>query len=227
MKSVAGPLVAAIVLALAGGAFWLVGQTETRIADMHKQLAMLHYDEAGQRRRGGRAVARPGAPGAAWSGPPPKPTCATRARPPATGARTTRRIAPQRDANGVVTETDPAILFLSANAGVPREPARDRPRRRRPAARQRRQELRRGAEDRGSDVRHRRAGVRDAGDGRGLQLRVRDPRARGAGPQPRRRRREERGGADGAERRRRRRGRSAVGADAARTARAARRRQPT
>ena len=26
-------------------------------------------------------------------------------------------IAPRRDANGVVTETDPAILFLSANAG--------------------------------------------------------------------------------------------------------------
>ena len=46
MKSVAGPLVAAIVLAVAGGGFWLVGQTETRIADVHKQLAMLQYAEA-------------------------------------------------------------------------------------------------------------------------------------------------------------------------------------
>ena len=45
MKSVAGPLVAAIVLAVAGCGFWLLGKTETRIADMHKQLAMLHYDE--------------------------------------------------------------------------------------------------------------------------------------------------------------------------------------
>ena len=46
MKSVAGPLVAAIVLAVAGFGFWLLGKTETRIADMHKELAMLHYDEA-------------------------------------------------------------------------------------------------------------------------------------------------------------------------------------
>ena len=45
MKSVAAPLVTAIVLALAGGAFWLVGHAETRIADMHKELAMLHYEE--------------------------------------------------------------------------------------------------------------------------------------------------------------------------------------
>ena len=37
MKSVAAPLVTAIVLALAGGAFWLVGHAETQIADMHKQ----------------------------------------------------------------------------------------------------------------------------------------------------------------------------------------------
>ena len=33
MKSVAGPLVAAIVLAVAGFGFWLLGKTETRIAD--------------------------------------------------------------------------------------------------------------------------------------------------------------------------------------------------
>jgi hypothetical protein len=46
MKSVAGPLVAAIVLAVVGFGFWLLGKTETRIAEMHKQLAMLHYDEA-------------------------------------------------------------------------------------------------------------------------------------------------------------------------------------
>jgi hypothetical protein len=116
MKSVAGPLVAAIVLAVAGGAFWLLGKTETRIADMHQQLAMLHYEEAdseGQAVEEGLGLER---------------------RVPMVGkaaeadVRDTRAvagywradyeaIAPRRDANGVVTETDPAILFLTANAG--------------------------------------------------------------------------------------------------------------
>jgi hypothetical protein len=116
MKSVAGPLVAAIVLAVAGAAFWLVGQTETRIADMHKQLATLHYDQAESE---GEAVEQ---------------TLGLERRVPVVGraadadVRDTRAaagywradyaaIAPRRDANGVVTETDPAILFLAANAG--------------------------------------------------------------------------------------------------------------
>ena len=43
MKSVVGPLVAAVVLALAGGAFWIAGQTESRLTDVHKQLATLRY----------------------------------------------------------------------------------------------------------------------------------------------------------------------------------------
>src|SRR5258707_8659841 len=46
MKSVVGPLVVALLLALAGAGFWLAGQTETRLADAHKQLATLQYDEA-------------------------------------------------------------------------------------------------------------------------------------------------------------------------------------
>jgi hypothetical protein len=115
MKSVAVPLVAAVVLALAGGAFWVVGDTETRIADMHKRLATLHYDEAESE---GEAVEQ---------------SLGLERRVPMVGrvaetdVRDTRAsagywrsdyaaIAPRRDANGVVTETDPAILFLSANA---------------------------------------------------------------------------------------------------------------
>ena len=115
MKSVAVPLVTAIVLALAGGAFWLVGNAETRIADMHKQLAMLHYDEAESE---GEAVEQ---------------SLGLERRVPMVGraaetdVRDTRAsagywradyaaIAPRRDANGVITESDPAILFLSANA---------------------------------------------------------------------------------------------------------------
>ncbi len=46
MKSVAGPSFAAIVLALVGAAFWIAGQTENRLADVHKQLALLRYADA-------------------------------------------------------------------------------------------------------------------------------------------------------------------------------------
>jgi len=116
MKSVAGPLVFAVVLALAGSAFWLVGHTETRIADMHKQLETLHYDGAESE---GLAVEQ---------------SLGLERRVPVVGraaeadVRDTRAaagywrtdyaaIAPRRDANGVITETNPAILFLSANAG--------------------------------------------------------------------------------------------------------------
>jgi len=115
MKSVAGPSLAAVVLALIGGVFWIAGQTENRLADVHRQLAMLRYadafdeggsveDSLGLERRVpivGRAVE--------------------------TDARDLRAsagywqadysaVAPRKDANGVVTETDPAILLLSANA---------------------------------------------------------------------------------------------------------------
>src|SRR5882762_3536418 len=105
MKSAVGPFLAAVVLALAGGAFWIAGQTENRLAEVHKQLAMLRYADAeseggeveqslGMERRVpmiGRAVA------GYWRS-------------------DYAAVAPQKDANGVVTETDPVILFLSANA---------------------------------------------------------------------------------------------------------------
>jgi hypothetical protein len=115
MKSVAGPIVAAIVFALLGTAFWLAGKTETRLADVHKQLATLHYAEAaaqgddveqslGMERRVpivGRAAEAD----------------VRDARANAGYWRTDyAAIAPQKDANGVVTEKDPSILFLSANA---------------------------------------------------------------------------------------------------------------
>ena len=40
MKSIIGPVVIAIALGLAGGAFWLAGQTERRLAEIHQQIAM-------------------------------------------------------------------------------------------------------------------------------------------------------------------------------------------
>ena len=52
MKSIVGPLAAAVVLALAGAVFWTAGQTETRLAEVHKQLATLRYADASS--EGGR-----------------------------------------------------------------------------------------------------------------------------------------------------------------------------
>lgn len=115
MKSAVGPIVAAVVCAALGVAFWLAGKTETRLADMHKQLATLHYAEAeaegadveeslGLERRMpvvGRAAE----------------SDVRDARANAGYWRTDyAAIAPQKDANGVVTEKDPSILLLSANA---------------------------------------------------------------------------------------------------------------
>ncbi len=115
MKSALGPFVVAIVLALGGSALWLAGRTETQLADVHKQLAVLHYADAesegsdveealGLERR--------------------VPMLGKAAEIDARGARAEAgywrtdyaAIAPQHDANGVITETDPAILLLNANA---------------------------------------------------------------------------------------------------------------
>ena len=117
MKSALGPFVIAIVLALGGSALWLAGHTETRLADVHKQMATLQYADA---QSGGAAVER-------------SQSLALERRVPMLGkaattdARTTRAsagywrndyaaIAPAHDANGVITETDPAILLLTSNA---------------------------------------------------------------------------------------------------------------
>jgi hypothetical protein len=115
MKSVAGPFLAAVVLAAAGAAFWTAGQTANHLADVHRQLALLRYADAategsdveqsiGLERRVpalGRAVAADARDARAAAG---------------YWQADYASVAPQKDANGVVTETDPAILFLSANA---------------------------------------------------------------------------------------------------------------
>jgi hypothetical protein len=115
MKSVVGPFAAALLLALAGTAFWVAGETENRLADVHKQLAMLRYadasseggqfeDSLGLERRMpmvGRAVEADARDVRAAAG---------------YWRSDYAAVAPQKDANGVVTETDPAILLLSANA---------------------------------------------------------------------------------------------------------------
>ena len=43
MKPVVGPFLIAVLLAVAGGGFWMAGQTERRLADLHQQMATLRY----------------------------------------------------------------------------------------------------------------------------------------------------------------------------------------
>ncbi len=115
MKSFIVPLVAALVLAAAGAAFWIAGQTEKRVADVHDQLATLQYasaaTDAEDVERGLGAATR-------------VPQVGEHAANDLREARATASywragyasIAPQKDANGAVTETNPAILFVAANA---------------------------------------------------------------------------------------------------------------
>jgi hypothetical protein len=115
MKSALGPFVLAVVLALGGGALWLAGHTETQLADVHKQLAMLHYADA--QNEGSEVEQALGLERRV-------PMLGKAAETDVRGARASAgywrsdyaAIAPQHDANGVITETDPAILLLNANA---------------------------------------------------------------------------------------------------------------
>jgi hypothetical protein len=115
MKSVVGPLLVAILLAVAGAGFWLAGQTETRLADAHKQLATLQYSEA------------------AAASDEVEQKIGLERRVPVFGARADvdvrdlraeakywradyASLAPQRAAAGSLTETNPALQLVSANA---------------------------------------------------------------------------------------------------------------
>jgi hypothetical protein len=115
MKSVAAPAVLALVLAVAGAVFWTTGQTARRLSDAHKALATLQYadasDETSEVDRAislGRRVQ-------------------TLTGDPTADARDVRAtvqywrsdyggLNPQKDATGTITETDPQILLVDANA---------------------------------------------------------------------------------------------------------------
>ena len=125
MKSIFIPVALAILLAAAGAGFYVAGETEKRLTDVHHELATLQYETAtadsdqaeadlGAARRvpqigqaatvdlrDARAVA------AYWSG-------------------GYSAITPQKDANGVVTETDPEILLMAANAAFRSSQSDDR-----------------------------------------------------------------------------------------------------
>ena len=117
MKSAVGPFIAAIVLTVAGAALWLAGRTETRLADVHKQLATLQYADA---QSVGGAVEQSQSLALERRVPVLGKAAAADARDVRASAGYWRSdyaaIAPQHDPNGVITETDPAILLLNANA---------------------------------------------------------------------------------------------------------------
>jgi len=115
MKSIVAPLVFAVVLALAGTGFWLAGQTETRLADAHKRLATLQYSEA--------AAASDEVEqsiGLERRLPVVGPQSEFDVRDLRAEARYWRTdyasLSPQRDAAGSLTETNPALQLVSANA---------------------------------------------------------------------------------------------------------------
>ena len=125
MRSVIGPLVLAIVLAVAGGASQAVGTTETRLVDAHKQLATLQYADAAatadeSEQIGVASMAKPDMLGIGRRIAALDPVKATDARDLHSTADYWRSsyaaIVPQKDAAGLVVETDTAILALAANA---------------------------------------------------------------------------------------------------------------
>ena len=166
MKKVAGQIVLALVLVAIGGAFWVAGRLEGRVADAHEQPAPLRYT-ALDAEYGDIDEAMTYARRVPWV---------------ADGlvddveehraASEYRRahydvLAPQRDASGAVIDQQPAVLAMAANAAY-RTGQRGRQRTAGGAApaRHRGQELRRAVEE--GPGQHRRR----------LQLRISGPVAR-------------------------------------------------
>jgi hypothetical protein len=125
MKSIIGPLLAALALAVAGGASWAVGTTETRLVDAQTELATLQYAAAvatadAAEQASGDVMAKSDLLGLGRR-------IVALDRSTAADARDLRAtadywrasfasIAPRKDAAGLVVETDVTILTLAANA---------------------------------------------------------------------------------------------------------------
>jgi len=115
MKWVVGPFVIAVLLALAGAAFWIAGQTERRLAEVHQQLAVLRYGDAMNEDEDVEASL-----GMARRLPRVGEALANEVRDERALAQYWQSeyaaIEPKRDASGIITETDPQLLLVGANA---------------------------------------------------------------------------------------------------------------
>jgi len=114
MRSVVVPAFFAVVLALAGAAFWLAGQADRRVAEVHQQLATLQYEAAS---RTGSDVEQ------AMDLERRVPVLGPQAVADVHDAQTTARywesdyagVQPQHDAAAAPSDSDPASLLLAAN----------------------------------------------------------------------------------------------------------------
>jgi hypothetical protein len=115
MKSVVVPALIAIVLAVAGGTFWIAGEADRRVAEVHVQLATLQYGAAN---RSSAEVEQ------SLELERRLPIVGREATDDLHGAATTARywqsdyagVEPQHDASGAISDTDPTVLLMAANA---------------------------------------------------------------------------------------------------------------
>ena len=115
MKKVAGQVILALVLVALGGAFWVAGRLEGRVADAHEQLALLRYT-ALDAEYGDIDQAMTYVRSVPW--------VADRLADDLEEHRAASEywqarydaLAPQRDARGAAIEQQPAVLAMAANA---------------------------------------------------------------------------------------------------------------
>jgi hypothetical protein len=115
MKSIVIPAVLAVLLTAAGIVLWTMGKAEQRLADAHREMAMLQYANASDV-SDATVAARPMVQRVAGFGGDEQ--LDARHLHATADYWQTRYAAlePKRDAGGTITETDPNVLMLAANA---------------------------------------------------------------------------------------------------------------
>src|SRR6185436_733152 len=115
MKKVAGQVILALVLVGVGGAFWVAGRLEGRVADAHEELALLRYTaldaEYGDLDQAMVFVRR-----VPWVADSLVDDVEEHRAASEYWQARYDALAPQRDASGAVIEHQPAVLAMAANA---------------------------------------------------------------------------------------------------------------
>ena len=115
MKKVLGQVILALVLAGVGGAFWVAGRLEGRVADAHEELALLRYTaldaEYGDIDQAMTYVRR-----VPWVADSLVDDLEEHRAASEYWQARYDALAPQRDASGAVIERQPAVLAMAANA---------------------------------------------------------------------------------------------------------------
>jgi len=115
MRSIVIPAVLAVVLTAAGVVFWTMGKAEQRLADAHREMAMLQYADASAE-SDATVAARPFVQRVGGFGGDEQ-VDARHLHATADYWQTRyTALEPKRDAGGTITETDPEVLMLAANA---------------------------------------------------------------------------------------------------------------